>query len=183
MKIKYLCASASRKSTALKLSLRAAALGVVMLACFARVSSTSAQEAITGQWIIEPNRGKDSVHLTIQRNSNGHSNWNSSNNVKMDSFRGLSQTQSAAGGSTVQFQIVRDAGVFNCEGWFKDGRGSGHFTFAANPAYSAELKRRGFTAPTEEQQFSLAMHDVSLAFVDELRAQGYEQPTLDQLVR
>src|SRR5215216_6961013 len=144
MKIKYLCDSlhnsASRKSTALKLSLRAAALAIAMLACFGLASSTSAQEAITGQWIIEPNRGKGTVHLTIQRSSDGHSHWNSSNTVKLDSFRGLNQTQMAGGGSTAQFQIVRDAGTFNCEGWFKDGRGSGHFTFVADRSFASEMQ-------------------------------------------
>ena len=45
-------------------------------------------------------------------------------------------------GSHVQFQLIRDAGTFNCEGWFKDGKGSGHFVFSASPAFAAELQRR-----------------------------------------
>src|SRR5207245_9767983 len=86
-------------------------------------------------------------------------------------------------GAHVQFQLRRDAGTFNCEGWFKDGNGSGHFTFAPNAAFAAELKKQGYGEPTYEQQFSMAMSDVSLAFIKELKNQGYEKPTVDELAQ
>ena len=37
----------------------------------------------------------------------------------------------SASGNVVQFQLKRDAGTFNFEGWFKAGNGSGHFTFSS----------------------------------------------------
>jgi hypothetical protein len=42
-------------------------------------------------------------------------------------------------GTNVQFQLKRDAGTFNFEGWFKDGNGSGHFTFTPSSAFASEL--------------------------------------------
>src|SRR5947207_9505979 len=107
----------------------------------------------------------------------------SSFNLSPDRLQGLSGPQIMSAGQQVQFQIVRDAGNFNCEGWFKEGKGSGHFTFAPNPGFSSELQKRGITSPNEQQQFSLALHDVSLAFIDELNAEGYDRPSVDQLVK
>src|SRR5258708_8288185 len=106
-----------------------------------------------------------------------------SNKIEADRLQALTGAQIMSVGSHVQFQLIRDAGTFNCEGWFKEGKGSGHFVFAANPAFSAELTKRGIGAPNEAQMFSLAMEDVSLAFIDELNAQGYDRPSVEQLVR
>ena len=107
----------------------------------------------------------------------------SSSLVTLDRLRGLSQPQIMSAGSNVQFQLVREAGTFNCEGWFKDGKGSGHFVFSPSAAFSAELVRRGYPAPTEAQQFSLAMEDARIALLDELNAQGYDRPSLEGFVR
>src|SRR5207247_10614641 len=86
-------------------------------------------------------------------------------------------------GSAVQFQIRRDAGAFNCEGWFREGKGSGHFVFAGSQSYVSELRRRGYEAPTGEQLFRLGLGDVSLALIEELRKQGYEPSDTNRLVR
>ncbi|HVG17659.1 MAG TPA: hypothetical protein VNI02_01300 [Blastocatellia bacterium] len=165
---------------------RAVVVALASLLCYGSISSTSAQEAITGQWIIEPDRGKerraDSVHLTIQRSQNGRGNFNSTDNVKLENFRGLTQTQMAGSGSAVQFQIVRDAGVLNCEGWFKDGRGSGHFTFAPDGGFASEMQGLGYGNMSEEKLFTLAVLDVGRAFIRELAALGYDRLPVDNLV-
>jgi len=145
----------------------------------------SAQSGFDGQWMIDSKRSTNRIHLTLNYSDDksGRGYNNTSFNIDPAELRGLTQPQMMSSGGQVQFQIVRDAGTLNCEGWFKDGRGSGHFVFSANPAFAGELKRRGYASPDESQQFSLAIHNVGLAYIDELRAQGYEQPTLDQLVR
>jgi len=50
----------------------------------------------------------------------------------------------------VQFQLKRDAGAFNFEGWFKDGNGSGHFIFAPDRSFAAQLNAQGFGSPSDE---------------------------------
>lgn len=151
----------------------------------AEAAPAGADDAYTGQWIIEPSRQAGWLHLTLTYSNEKRGRGQSITSFKLapDGLRGLSQAQMMSAGTNVQFQLVRDAGTFNCEGWFKEGRGSGHFVFAANPAFTAELRRRNYEAPSDAQMFRLAMSDLSIAFLDELQAQGYERPSLDQLVR
>jgi len=70
----------------------------------------------------------------------------------------------------------------NFEGWFKEGNGSGHFTFAPDRSFAAQLNAQGYGSPSDEQLLSLAMSDTGFALINELKAQGYERPTLDQLI-
>ena len=118
---------------------------------------TSAQDSYTGQWIIEPARanGRYQVTLTYQSPKTGRGHSMSGFTLEPERLQGLSQTQIMSAGTRVQFQLVRDAGTLNCEGWFKGGNGSGHFVFAASPTFSGELQRRGYPLPTEAQQFSM----------------------------
>ncbi len=60
---------------------------------------------------------------------------------------GLSAADMRGSGVTVHFKIVRSAGTLDCEGWFDDGKGSGHFTYQPNPDFVAELAKRGVTGP------------------------------------
>jgi beta-lactamase regulating signal transducer with metallopeptidase domain len=136
----------------------------------------------TGQWLIDYKPGTDVVHLSVRyRTGRGYSD--NSYSVPLDQVEGLLPTGLMANGSVVKFQVKRDAGSFDCEGWIKDGQGSGHFKFSPSPGFAAELRKRGYDSPSVEQQFSMAMYDVSLALVDELSAQGYQRPSLDQLVK
>ncbi len=149
------------------------------------VSASPSQSVLaehSGQWLIDYTPGADVVHLSV-RYRTGRGSSENSYSVPLDRLQGLSPSDLMAKGSAVKFQVKRDAGSFDCEGWMKDGRGSGHFKFALSPGFAAELRKRGYEAPSVEQQFSMAMHDVSLALIDELSAQGYQRPSLDQLVK
>src|SRR5262249_20221232 len=134
-----------------------------------------APDGITGEWVIEAKPGSDSVYLTIQRHGDGeHFRSTSSFDLKQDSLKGLSSAAMQGSGSPVQFQIVRDAGIFNCEGWFKGGRGSGHFTFAASPSFAGQMDGLGYGRLSDEKLFSLAVLDVGLTFIRDLAALGYD---------
>src|SRR5215471_5857904 len=146
------------------------------------VTAAAYQNSRTGQWLIEVEPGTSNLRLTI-RYSAEHWESNNSGWIAAEQVKGLTQAQMMSAGSAVRFQIVRDAGSFDCDGWFKEGNGSGHFAFAASPSFVSELGRRGYEAPTDDQQFSMALHDVSLALVDELKTQGYDRPPTEQLVR
>jgi len=182
----------SRAAWAL-LALFALSIPSLLLGCVPASRSASAQgERFAGQWLVEYKPGSEKVQLTLSfreertdakggRHSN---NWNTTNDIETDKLQGLTREQAfSTSGQNVRFQIRREAGTFNCEGWFKDGKGSGHFTFAPDAAFAAALRQRGVGSPDERQLFSLAQADVGLALLDELKSQGYELPSIEQLVR
>src|SRR5215471_6809360 len=149
-------------------------------------SPTVAQSQFAGQWIIEFNSfksvpGRVQLSLQYETESGGHSNH--SHMIAREQLQGLSEAQAMSSGTTVQFQIRSDAGAFNCEGWFREGKGSGHFVWVGNQSYVSELRRQGYETPTGDQLFRLGLSDVSFALLEELRAQGYERSSIDQLVR
>ena len=144
--------------------------------------AAGAAGSYSGQWLIEFKSGEDRVQLSLRYERENHHS-DTTRQIMPAELNGLTREQAmSANGTQVKFQLQRDAGAFHCEGWFRAGKGSGHFVFAPSPAFVAELSERGYDAPSDEQQFSLALHDVSLAFVEELHAQGYERPTLAELV-
>src|SRR5919108_428850 len=150
---------------------------LLLIACLA-APVLSAQRAIpsTGQWLIDPSDHPGKVQLNIRYGERGHSsNWGRI--VPVSELVGLSPADMNGPGTTVRFKIVRSAGTLSCEGWFADGRGSGHFTYEPNPDFVAELAKRGINAPTEWEQFEMTMTGVGLDLIDELQRQGYERPT------
>src|SRR5262249_47177748 len=131
----------------------------------------------TGQWLIEFRTGEEKVHMELRyerHDAKGDHTSSHGFTIEPSRLSGLSREQAMSSGSHVQFQLQRDAGTFNFEGWFKDGNGSGHFTFAPNRAFASDLTTQGIGQPTDEQLLSLAMSDTGFALINELKAQGYE---------
>ena len=146
---------------------------------------TVAEVSYTGQWMAEFRTGEELVQFSLRYESHGrhgHGYSNNGFNVAPSQLQGLTREQAMSGGTHVQFQLKRDAGTFNCEGWFKEGQGSGHYVFSPDAGFAAELSRQGYGSPSAEQQFQMALSDVGLGFIGELKSEGYERPTLDQLV-
>jgi hypothetical protein len=195
-------------SNLFRLSIRKAALifCVCLLAvaiapgCRAAVSFppdiiASAQgQGYQGEWIADfKARDDGKVQFTLryeERKGNSSdgwnvNNWSSSNGITPDQLQGLTHEQAmATTGGQVKFQIKRDAGTFDCDGWFKEGRGAGLFTFVPNRGFVSELNQRGINGTlTDEQLFRFAHADMGIVFLNELKAQSYETPTLSQLVR
>src|SRR5688500_6093184 len=110
---------------------------------------------------------------------NGRSNQRSTDlEIALDQLTGLTRDQiMSSAGNVVRFQLKRDAGTFNFEGWFKDGNGSGHFTFGPSSSFAGDLSRLGFGTANDEQLQALAMSDVGSAYINELRAQSYASTT------
>ena len=163
----------------------------LLLTNAARAQQSYGGEWQISQWLTNEKPQAEKVHLKLryrtgQTRNGGDSEFNSSTafHIPIARLSGLTPAQimSATGGQ-VRFQLVRDAGTVECEGWFKDGHGSGHFVFKPSAGFAAELTRRGYDAPTSEQQFMMAIHSVDLNLIDELRVQGFQQPTTSQLVR
>ncbi len=169
-----------------------ALLSSLMLTNAARAQqSQNSGQWLISQWLTNAKPQADKVHLKLRyrmgdSKKDGDSDFNSSTafHIPIARLSGLTPAQiTSVSGGQVRFQLVRDAGTLDCEGWFKDGQGSGHFVFTPNARFASDLKTRGYDAPTSEHQFMMAIHDVDLSLIDELRAQGFQQPALGQLVR
>lgn len=106
-------------------------------------------------------------------------------------FTGLTDAQVRSTTMTpVRFERRAEAGTITFEGTFRNGKGAGQFTFAPNRAYfdsvralgvdvTAKSKRHGRRERDEDDQlFAYAMHDVSVAFIKSMIAEGY-RVTLD----
>jgi hypothetical protein len=161
------------------------ALGAVTLSAAAAVSTPA--EAIRGLWTAERSRWKVDtggtatiVQLSMRR-TGGRGHWNSSFPVPRTDLEGLTDAVLDASSAEARFTWKRDAGVFSLEGRFQNGEGAGHFTFAASPAYRADMKRRGYGDIDDEKAMGLALHDVSRAFIDEMASLGYKKLSLDEL--
>jgi beta-lactamase regulating signal transducer with metallopeptidase domain/ribosomal protein L7Ae-like RNA K-turn-binding protein len=137
-----------------------------------------AQENLPGTWEIRPTGTAGTVHLRLVE-----VNSSSGSNIPIEQLEGLTAAQLAGAGGSVQFRLRRDAGTFTFEGVLRNGVGAGTFSFTADPAFPAELAKRGFARPTAREQYQMARHDVGYAFVDELNKQGYSKPQTSELVR
>src|SRR6266446_8727886 len=166
-----------------------AVLGSLALAwaCYPVIdtSYSNPQNSGNAQWSIEFRTGEEKVHIELRYERKSEKGTHSSSHgftLDPSLLSGLTREQAMSSGAHVQFQLKRDAGTFNFDGWFKEGNGSGHFTFIPDRAFAAQLSSQGFGSPTDEQLLSLAMSDTGFALINELKTQGYERPTLNQLV-
>ncbi len=119
-------------------------------ACYpaSQVSYSNPQNAVS-QWMIEFKTDEAKAQLTLrysrERENGGFGYSNTGFGIGLDQLTGLTREQvMSSTGANVRFQLKRDAGTFNFEGWFKDGNGSGHFTFSPNSSFAADLNNRGF---------------------------------------
>ena len=134
------------------------------------------KEAITGNWKAEVGKADQPLSFSIWR-SGPDSFFQASSDVPLASLKGLSRDDALRHDASVRFEIVRDAGVFRCDGKFDRGKGSGRWTYAPDPTFGADMARRGFEHLSAEELFKLAVHDVSRAFCDEMKASGYGNPS------
>ena len=149
--------------------------------------SIAAQETFSGQWTARRattrEAGRDSalatptVHVAL-RTPDLNTFY-----AALSRFDGLTDDQLGAADAPVRFTLTHDAGTFAFTGRVRDQRGAGEFRFTPDPRFADRLAEKGMTRPSAAQQFSLARHDLGLAFLDELIAQGYVIPTTGQLER
>lgn len=117
------------------------------------------------------------IHLELRTHG---SNWGL--DVPVSELEGFAAGGGAGGAA--RFRLRREAGTFAFNGTFSDGEGVGSYTFTPDPGFSAALAHRGLARPTPKQQWSLALGDVGVAYVDELARQGYARTVnTDGLVR
>ena len=136
------------------------------------LAATVATSGIRGTWSIVVD-GPERAQLTIVRD---HSNWGQG--IKRSDIP-LSDSQINASSDTpVHFAFNRDAGVIDFTGSFLSGEGVGRFVFTPNTSYVSTLKSLGVSSDElldDDRLFSLAMHDVSTAFIREMQDLGYHE--------
>lgn len=157
-------------------------LWALALVCWLAPAPAMTRGQFGGRWLAELKPGWREARLSLHYASREGGPGNNSFDVELGRLQGLAPAQAAAVEAPVRFVLTRDAGAFVCEGRFGRGSGEGRFTFDADPKFAAELARLGYGAPSERQQFDMALNDVTLDFARELKAQGYERPSLDDLV-
>src|SRR5882757_5874064 len=129
-------------------------------------------ESITGNWSVHLSDTAGKLRLLLERSSGKH-HMNSSNDVPTTQLAGLSMDQlNSNAGSVVHFQINREAGVMECEGYVKSGGGGGVFHFMANLNYVAAMQALGYRDLDNERTFTLSLHDVTTTYVRDMKALG-----------
>ncbi|HKU66328.1 MAG TPA: hypothetical protein VJP85_00985 [Candidatus Baltobacteraceae bacterium] len=138
------------------------------------MSAGARADSYTGTWSITPSSTPGRVHIELRYRRDdwrGTQDWDESHDAPAPPVKNNA------------FIIESDAGSFLAQGTFSNGQGGGTWTFAPNPAFRSELRRRGVEAPSDEEQFALAMSDFKLSSLDTLLAAGFAKPSAHDLVR
>jgi hypothetical protein len=146
-------------------------------------ASNAAQGSITGEWLAEFNRkDADEVQFTVIRRSERGGQHNSSNGIPLNELQGLTRQQAFGAKTEVNFRLVREAGTFQCEGYFREGKGAGHWTLTPNQSFVSAMRSRGYDNLSEDDLFSAALFDINIKTIEDLKAAGYDRLTFKELV-
>ncbi|HEY2295403.1 MAG TPA: M56 family metallopeptidase [Thermoanaerobaculia bacterium] len=140
---------------------------VVQTAC----SGTTARQALHGKephqtrtWSVE--RQGDKLRLSLEVRTVPWSKWTSMDDYPLSDLAGLSP------GKDVRFELRRSAGTVRLQGDYDGRRGHGTFTFAGDPAFTKEIGG----SPSDPRLLELAVYDIPLSYVQEMRELGYARP-------
>jgi hypothetical protein len=144
------------------------------------LTAVPAFATLDGAWTASADAKRaDRFHMQVTRDRN----HNMGMTMRIAEFSNLTAAQMNATTMTpVQFELRREAGNTSFEGSFRNGKGAGQFTFAGNRAYldtlrslgvEDDLRGRKKNRDEEETLFTLAIHDVSTAFIRSMRAEGF----------
>jgi len=181
----------NRKSRRLLGALTLTGLLALTSVIFARTNSlTSAgaiavppQSAITGEWTAELSKERpDQLHFTLNRQA-GTDRSNYGHEISLADFQGLTREQIASANSNVRFRLVREAGTFDFEGYFRSGRGAGVWTLTPSQSFITEMRSRGFDNLSEERLVASAMLDVHVRTVDDLKAAGFNNLSMEDVIK
>lgn len=150
------------------------------LTFLAAVPLLSAAATLNGEWTLSRSDTAGKVRFTIESTRDAEHSFSSSSDWNTSDFSGLDL--STPDKHDVHFTIHRDAGDIECEGFMRDGQGAGLFTFRANPQYTQQMAALGFSGISDDQQFSFALHDVSLAYAREMKDAGVQDLDARQLI-
>jgi hypothetical protein len=159
-------------------------VGMVSLLLVLTINMAYAQQQSNRKWAIDFRPETGSLHMMLGVDAGREYGRNQKYfTIASAQLPGLTQAQIISSGSTVNFQLKRGGGTFDCTGRFKDGNGSGKFEFSPDPGFAAQMKEQGYDNLSAETVLIMAIYDITPAFVKDLRAAGYNQLTVDQLIK
>ena len=144
--------------------------------------AASTQGVISGEWMAEFRPDTGTAHLMIHRRVGADGSDKRYFRLALYRLEGLAQRLPIQDGSSLRFQLKREAGIFLFEGTFKGGNGSGNYTYKADPAFTAEMKKLGYDTISPEDQFTMAVHDIGPSLVRSLRPLKGGSPSLGELI-
>src|ERR1044072_1169267 len=183
-----------RPAMSLLLSLPVLFLAILISGDGVRVNAQSSKHdqpwagsVIDGQWFAEVSTKKPGkMYFSFQRRvdqGGDHYNMMSSRDMPLGEFQGLPADLLSASKTSVNFSIVREAGTFQCEGVFNEGKGVGFWTLTPSAKFISAMRERGYDNLTEQNLLSAAMNNITAKFSDDLKSAGYGGLTFEQLRR
>jgi hypothetical protein len=157
---------------------------VAVLAFSAFLGATSATLASTsGTWQLTRTSGTHrlELRLTTGEQSNTVRIWNESGGYGAEEL-GLTDARIDAAPANMQFTLNREAGIFRFTGILGHGTGNGSFVFTPSESYRSGLLSRGLDARTDRDIMTAAMVDLTLTYIDGIRAAGYPGLAFDELL-
>jgi uncharacterized protein (UPF0335 family) len=143
-----------------------------------------AQNTITGQWTAELIRNKPGeIHFMYHRRSETGGFSMTGGTVLLSELQGLSADAALSARESVNFNVVRQAGTFACEGYFREGKGAGFWTFTPSQSFVSAMRERGYDNLTDEDLLRAALHKLTTNFIEDLKSAGYERLEFRQLLR
>ncbi len=147
-------------------------------------SPAAAQSVLTGEWTASmDSEESNKLQLNLERRTDKRGRSQMGQGYDFSELRGLTREQVERGGA-VRFSLVREAGTIECEGSFRDGRGSGAFRFTGSQSFVAAMKSRGFDFEEaaevaagkrehENRLFAAAALGITTALADDLQSAGF----------
>jgi hypothetical protein len=159
-------------SAALLLSFSTAASGVL-----AQSSTTGSEGTWTARYAGKRGEAPDKTRVYLQFN---YDHSNNGNTWPASSLPGLNLDQDA---DNIKIDLRREAGTITLTGDVRRGRAFGIFDFTPNANFAQEIGAMpGRRTLTPERLLSLAIHDVSRAYIQRLDALGYKNLDVDDLL-
>jgi uncharacterized protein (UPF0335 family) len=147
-------------------------------------ASAAQQSALSGQWIARFDTNRPAViNLMFSRQSGKGDSYTTSDDIARSELQGFPSDASSAAKVNVNFRIVREAGTFDCEGYFSAGKGAGFWTLTPNPNFISTMRARGYDNLTEEDLLRAALHNLTTKFIEDLKSVGYDRLEFRQLLR
>jgi hypothetical protein len=158
---------------------------LAVAAGFAPGAPAAAQQQMTGEWTAEfPKEDSGKVHLSLHRRTPKGNNMNmSGDDFALSDFQGLTREQALGAQTNVRFSLTREAGRFDFEGMFREGKGAGHWTLTPSQAFINSMRERGFGGLTEEKLFASTLMNVRTKTIDDLKANGYELTSVEDVFK
>lgn len=138
------------------------------LAIVALIAATPALAPISGAWDMQRSSDGTLLHLHVGPHED-------------ETLHGYAVPAGQLYGapSAAEFTVAREPGTFRFRGTIGGGTGSGNFTFTPSSSFNDGLAARGLGTRDGRELMGAASVDLTLAYIDRMRADGYPALTFE----